>query len=77
MKLGDWMAMEGKDDEAVATALSQMEPDDPCSYHTVAKWRRGERTPRGRNMTKIRRLTGEAVTANDFVPDEVASAQVA
>ena len=39
-----------------------------CSYHSVKKWRSGERIPRGRFMVRIREVTNGQVNANDFVP---------
>jgi uncharacterized protein (DUF2126 family) len=73
-KLGSWMQQEGLDDGAVAARLTELEPGGPVSHHTVGKWRRGERIPRGPNMTRIRRLTGNAVTANDFFATDEARA---
>lgn len=39
---------------------------------TVWRWELGHRTPRGKIMEEIRRETGGAITANDFMQIETA-----
>lgn len=73
MKLAPWMAREGLDDDQVAARLSELAAAAgetlSISHHTVAKWRREERSPRDRNAMWLAALTGNEVTANDFVPE--------
>jgi hypothetical protein len=65
MKLSAWMARERLDDELLAARIEAA--GGSCSPHTVAKWRRHERTPRGQNMALLMAVTDNEVTANDFV----------
>jgi hypothetical protein len=68
MKLQAWMTRENIDDSEFARRMEE-QTEKPCSDHTVAKWRRLERIPRPASMAAISVITGQEVTANDFVPD--------
>ena len=67
MKLGAYMHREGLSDADMAARIRAL--DVPCSLHTIKKWRRGERTPQGRNMSALMAATNNDVTANDFYTD--------
>ena len=65
MKLSAWMARERLDDQLMASRLEAA--GFSYSVHTIAKWRRRERMPRGPAMAAIAAVTDGDVTANDFV----------
>lgn len=71
MKLSLWMARERLDDELMAARIEAAGAS--CSPHAVAKWRRGERIPRGRNMALLLEVTSGEVTPNDFIESLPAS----
>lgn len=71
MKLSEWMTRENRSDRDVSDALQALDDGFHCSEHTVTKWRRGERTPRGRALALLGSLTNGDVTANDFVEQPV------
>lgn len=60
-KLAAYLARTFTSDAAFAAQIG-------ASMGAVRKWKRGERMPRPVHLTRIREVTGGAVTADDFVP---------
>ena len=59
MKLASYLDINGMTDAEFARRLG-------VSRHTVGRYRLGERFPHPEGLTKIPRITGGQVTANDF-----------
>ena len=64
MTLSEYMKAKAIDDAAMAATLGG------CSPSAVKKWRYGERTPRPRQMARIKEATDGVVTADDFLRAE-------
>ena len=61
MKLADYLASKQLKPASFAGIIGV-----PAS--TVSRWLKGERRPQLKSLAKIARETGDAVTANDFMP---------
>jgi DNA-binding transcriptional regulator YdaS (Cro superfamily) len=60
MQLSQYMDEHGLDDAGLAQLVGD------CSASGVRKWRKGERSPRAKQMRAIAVLTEGRVTPNDF-----------
>jgi len=63
MKLLDYLKANGISDDAFASAVGTV------TASAVRKWKYRERTPRLDDVFKIERVTGGAVTLNDFLDE--------
>jgi transcriptional regulator with XRE-family HTH domain len=61
MTLADWMAEHLLTDEGLATQLG-------CDRATISRLRRGLTRPSWEMAAKIKEVTNEAVSADDFLP---------
>lgn len=59
MKLGAWLTANDVSPSAFAAEV-------PCDKSLVGRWLDGSVIPRRHHMHRIRKITGEQVTANDF-----------
>lgn len=75
MKLARYMTREGLDDETMAARLR--DSGDPvgakCDRTQVGRWRKGKRRPDWPMIALIARVTGNAVTADDWMVTEPAA----
>ena len=60
MTLKDWLA---KNEISNKTAAKHF----GCSIYAIRKWLRGERIPRPKMQNTIKRVTGGAVTGDDWI----------
>lgn len=63
MQLSEWMLVEQKSIEELSVALN-------VSISGIRKWIKRERIPRPAMQNKIKALTGNRVTPNDWVQEE-------
>lgn len=61
MRLGPWLKQH---DISLITAAKHF----GCSIHAIRKWLREERTPRPEMQATIKKVTGGAVTGDDWLP---------
>lgn len=66
MKLAAFLAERGMSRADFATAVG-------VSHVAITRYIAGQRMPRMEHLCRIREVTGGAVTADDFMPSEVAA----
>jgi hypothetical protein len=66
MQLSDWMIRHGVDDDEMAARLSKR-GDITCDRSTVSRYRRKRMRPSWPMIEVIKEVTGNKVTADDFV----------
>ena len=71
MKLSRYMAREGLDDEAMAARIRT--DAIKCDRTMISRYRLGRRRPEWAMINRIAEVTGEAVTADDWMRLEAAS----
>jgi hypothetical protein len=66
MQLADWMIRHDVDDNEMAARLSKR-ADTTCDRSTVSRYRRKLMRPSWPMIERIKEVTGNKVTADDFV----------